>query len=158
MDRDAALDLIDQLRVAVPEEVRHAKRINQESERILEKAHEEAQEIVARAQEQAALLIDERGLTEAAQEQSRRIIAQAELDAEDVRRGADDYASDILGNLQASVAGTLRSIERGLGLLDERRAAYEPAPADTGDYPAADGYADNRPHDDEDVPAPAPRR
>ena len=62
VDQNAALGLIDELRVAVPEEVRAAKRINAEGERIIEKAQEEAERIVARAQEQAAFLIDERGL------------------------------------------------------------------------------------------------
>ena len=64
VDQNAALGLIDELRVAVPEEVRAAKRINSEGERIIEKAQDEAERIVAKAQEQAAFLIDERGLTE----------------------------------------------------------------------------------------------
>ena len=75
VDQNAALGLIDELRVAVPEEVRAAKRINSEGERIIEKAQEEAERIVAKAQEQAAFLIDERGLTQAADEESRTIIA-----------------------------------------------------------------------------------
>ena len=81
VDQAAALDLIDELRVAVPEEVRAAKRINSEGERIIEKAQEEAERIVARAQEQAAFLIDERGLTPAAEDESRRIIGEAEGEA-----------------------------------------------------------------------------
>src|SRR5512140_1275550 len=96
IDRDAALNLIDELRVAVPEEVRAAKRINQEGERIIEKAQEEAERIVARAQEQAAFLIEERGLTEAADAESRRIVGQAEDEADEVRRGADEYAASVL--------------------------------------------------------------
>ena len=146
VDRDAALTLIDELRVAVPEEVRAAKRINSEGERIIEKAQEEAERIVARAQEQAAFLIGERGLTEAAEVESRRIIALAEDDADDVRRGADDYASGVLGALQTEVERTLRGIDRGIAMLDERRAAYvpEPAPADEpgpADAPAVDDDA-----------------
>jgi cell division septum initiation protein DivIVA len=132
IDRDAALNLIDELRVAVPEEVRAAKRINQEGERIIEKAQEEAERIVARAQEQAAFLIEERGLTEAAEAQSRDIIAIAEDDAADIRRGADEYAESVLGGLEADVNRTLRSIERGIAMLEERRAAATAAPADDG--------------------------
>ena len=124
IDRDAALNLIDELRVAVPEEVRAAKRINQEGERIIEKAQEEAERIVARAQEQAAYLIEERGLTEAAEDESRRIIAAADDEAAMVRNGADDYAAGVLASLEAEVTRTLRGIERGLAMLDERRAAY----------------------------------
>ena len=96
IDRDAALNLIDELRVAVPEEVRAAKRINSEGERIIEKAQEEAERIVARAQEQAAFLIEERGLTEAADAESRQIIAVAEDEAAGVRQGADEYAAGVL--------------------------------------------------------------
>ena len=119
----AALDLIDQLRVAVPEEVRAAKRTNAEGERIIEKAQDEAERTIARAQEQAAFLIEERGLTETAQEESRRIVAGAEADADEIRRGADEYAASVLIGLEGDLVRTLQSIKKGVALLDERRAA-----------------------------------
>ena len=125
IDREAALNLIDELRVAVPEEVRAAKRINSEGERIIEKAQEEAERIVARAQEQAAFLIDERGLTQQAEAESRRIVSEAEADAEEVRRGADEYAVNVLVGLEGDVVKTLQSIKKGIAMLDERRAAIE---------------------------------
>jgi vacuolar-type H+-ATPase subunit E/Vma4 len=107
--------------VAVPEEVRAAKRINSEGERIIEKAQEEAERIVAKAQEQAAFLIDERGLTQQAEAESRRIIGEADADAEDVRRGADEYAVGVLVGLEGDVVKTLQSIKKGIELLDSRR-------------------------------------
>ena len=111
------------MRVAVPEEVRAAKRINAEGERIIEKAQEEAERVIARAQEQAAFLISERGLTQAADEESRRIIARAEGDADEIRRGADEYAVSVLVGLEGDVVKTLQAIKKGIALLDERRAA-----------------------------------
>lgn len=123
VDRDAVLDLIDQLRVAVPEEVHAAKRINAEGERIIEKANEEAGRIAARAQEQAAYLIDERGLTEMAQAEGRRIVEEAQRVADDVRLGADEYAAEILEGLESEVRKALAGIEKGIGVLDMRRAA-----------------------------------
>jgi hypothetical protein len=144
IDRDAALNLIDELRVAVPEEVRAAKRINQEGERIIEKAQEEAERTIARAQEQAAFLINERGLTEAAEVESRRIIALAEDEAAGVRGGADDYAAGVLAGLEADVTRTLRSIERGISMLDQRRGR---GPAEVG------GELDGAEPDGYDVPA-----
>ncbi len=137
----------------MPEEVRAAKRINQEGERIIDKAQEEAERIVGRAQEQAAYLIDERGLTEAAEDQSRRIIAAAEDDAAQVRQGADDYAAGVLSALEAEVGRTLGGIQRGISMLEERRAASRPEPepdtAAIDDGYAPDGY-------DDDVEAGAP--
>ena len=125
VDQNAALGLIDELRVAVPEEVRAAKRINAEGERIIEKAQEEAERIVARAQEQAAFLIGERGLTQAAEAQSRVIISDARRDADEIRKGADEYAVGVLVGLEADVTKTLESIRNGIDLLDGRRASLD---------------------------------
>jgi hypothetical protein len=132
VDQTAALDLIDELRHAIPEEVQSARRISAEGERIIERAQREAEEIIARAQEQAAFLIEERELTRAAQEESARILEQADADAEEVRRGADEYAASILITLEGEVVRTLQGIKRGIALLDERRAQLrmpEPDPA-----------------------------
>jgi cell division septum initiation protein DivIVA len=125
VDQNAALGLIDELRVAVPEEVRAAKRINAEGERIIEKAQDEAERIVARAQEQAAFLIDERGLTQSADAQSQVIIGDAHRDADEIRKGADEYAVGVLVGLEDDVTKTLQSIKKGIELLDGRRASLD---------------------------------
>jgi len=129
VDQTAALDLIDELRHAIPEEVQSARRISAEGERIIERAQREAEEIIARAQEQAAFLIEERELTRAAQEESARILEQADVDAEEVRRGADEYAASILIALEGEVVRTLQGIKRGIALLDERRAQLRQEPS-----------------------------
>lgn len=135
IDQARALDLLDQLRVAVPEEVRQAKRISEETERIVERAHEEAERILARAQEQAAFLIEERELTRAAEIKSQEIIAQGERDGDDIRRGADEYAQSVLIHLEGECIKALQSIKRGLALLDERhQPAIESLEVDEPEY------------------------
>jgi hypothetical protein len=156
VDKDAVLDLIDQLRVAVPEEVHAAKRINAEGERIIEKANEEAARIAARAQEQAAYLIGERGLTEAAEAEGRRMLDQAQRVADDVRLGADEYAAEILEGLESEVRKALAGIEKGIGVLDMRRADLrgDDALATTGGDAADD---DERLGDDDDDDGTRPK-
>jgi len=148
LDQNAALGLVDELRVAIPEEIRAAKRINSEGERIIEKAQEEAETIVARAQEQAAFLIEERGLTQAAEEESRRILDRTHLEAEGIRQGADEYAASILGKLEGEVDRTLHSIRKGIAVLDSRNP---PEGDEDGPVVPADGYA----ADEDFQPAPA---
>lgn len=134
VDRDAILDLVDQLRVAIPEEVRAAKRINSEGERIIEKAEEEASRIVSRAQEQAAFLIGERGLLELAEAEGRKIIAAADVAAEETRSGADDYAFGLLETLETEVGKALAGVQKGIAVLDDRRAELATdMPVDAGD-------------------------
>ncbi len=142
VDKDAVLDLIDQLRVAVPEEIHAAKRINAESERIVEKANEESARITARAQEQATYLIGEKGLTEAAQAEGRQIVAEAAAAADDTRAGADEYAAQILETLEGEVRKALAGIEKGIDVLEARQAELRPveaiAPADGEEKPLDD--------------------
>jgi len=151
VDQNAALGLIDELRVAVPEEVRAAKRINAEGERIIEKAQEEAERIVAKAQEQAAFLIDERGLTQAAEGQSREIIDAAHRDADEIRRGADEYAVSVLVGLEGDVVKTLQSIKKGIALLDERRATLGTDGAEADEESGGESW------EDEAEPSPTTR-
>ena len=126
IDQARALDLLDQLRVAVPEEVRAAKRINDETERIVERAQEEAERIIARAQEQAAFLIEERELTRAAEARSQEILEEGRREADEIRRGADQYAQATLVKLEGECVRALQSIRRGLALLDERVPGGQP--------------------------------
>lgn len=129
VDQVSALDLIDQLRVAVPEEIRQAKRINEETTRLVERAQEEAERVLARAQEQAAFLIEERELTRAAQLRSQQIVAQGDRDADEIRRGADQYAASVLVRLEGECVKALQSIRRGISMLDERHDGEGAKPA-----------------------------
>ena len=139
VDKDAVLELIDQLRVAVPEEIHAAKRINAESERIVEKANDESARITARAQEQATFLIGERGLTEAAQAEGRQIIAEAHDVADGVRLGADAYAAKILSSLEAEVHKALAEIEKGINVLEHRKAELQGEPEEPEPAAHAEG-------------------
>ena len=145
IDRDAALNLIDELRVAVPEEVRAAKRINPEGERIIEKAQEEAERIVARAQEQAAYLIEERGLTEAAEDESRRIIADGR--GRGGRRSATAPTSTPPACSAASRPTSRRTLQRHRAR--PRRCSTSAAP------PTSQAQEPRRVDDEDDVDAPA---
>ncbi|MEO8207669.1 MAG: ATPase [Chloroflexota bacterium] len=154
VDRDQILDLVDQLRVAIPEEVRAAKRINAEGERIMEKADEEAGRIISRAQEQAAFLIGERGLLERAEAEGLAIIDEARTAAEGTRAGADDYALGLLETLEVEVGKALAGVQKGIAVLDDRRAELAEAGVEASfDDEAEDenaGYEDDATDDEGD--------
>jgi hypothetical protein len=127
LDQATVLELIDQLRVSVPEEVRQARRITEEATRVVERAKDEADTVIARAQEQAAQMLEERELVRAAQQRAGELIEAAQAEAREVRRGADEYAAGVLIRLEGECIKALTSIKRGIDMLDER---YRPAPTD----------------------------
>lgn len=127
LDQAALLDLIDQLRVAIPEEVRQARRINQETDRVLAHAREEAERIIAAAQEQAALLLQEHSIIGQAEARAEEITGRAQQRAEETMRGADQYAADVLLRLKGDLDRTLSIVQKSLDVLEERKP--EPAEA-----------------------------
>jgi hypothetical protein len=122
LEQAAILDVIDQLRIAIPEEVRQARKINQEQERVLTRAREEAEQIIGAAQEQAALLLQDQSILRQAESRAQEIEGAAGSKAEDTMRGADQYAADVLVRLESDLVKTLSIIKKSLEVLEERRA------------------------------------
>ena len=122
LEQAAILDVIDQLRVAIPEEVRQARRINQESDRVLSKAREEAEQIIGAAQEQAALLLQDQSILREAETKAQELLEKAHAKSDETMSGADQYAADVLVRLDSDLVKTLSVIRKSLEVLEERRA------------------------------------
>ena len=137
LDQAAILELIDQLRAAVPPEVSQARRVTEEAGRITERAREESEAIIARAQEQAARMLEERELVTMAKQRAGEIIETATREASEIRRGADEYAAGVLIRLEGECIKALTSIKRGIDMLDERYRP--PRPAGDDDTTPANG-------------------
>lgn len=147
LEQAAVLELIDQLRISVPDEVRQAKRITEEASRITDRAREEGDAVIARAQEQAAQMLEERELVRMAQQRAGEILEAANGEAAEVRRGADEYAAGVLIRLEGECIKALTSIKRGIDMLDERHRI--------GRAPAGDGAAPSgEPEPTEAAPRP----
>lgn len=121
------LQLIDQMRAAVPEEIKQARRLNQERERILALAQAEASRIIAAAREEADRLINDEEMMQQASERAAEIEREAEERALRLRDGADAYAAETLRgleeqltSLEVQIGHTILSIRKGLETLTER--------------------------------------
>lgn len=130
IDEDECLDIIDQLRIAVPEEIKQSRRITQEKDRILAQAKEEADRITHMARDESTRMADMSEVVKTAQARSQAIMAQAEVDAKSTRAGADDYANQVLIELQqrldeltARVATLQGTVHNGLRMLNEKRGS-----------------------------------
>ena len=77
VDERECLDIVDQMRIVVPEEIKQARRLSQDRDRIVGQAQEEAERVIARAHEQADRLMDERGVLDLAHEREREIVEEA---------------------------------------------------------------------------------
>ncbi|HEY58006.1 MAG TPA: ATPase [Anaerolineae bacterium] len=119
VDEDRFLDLIDQMRVTIPEEVRKAQQLLAQRERILAQAKEEAQRTIQLAQQKREEMLSEHRLVEEAQRKAAQIIAQAEAEAERIRREADRYALESLEKLAVQLDRMLTEVQNGIRVLQE---------------------------------------
>lgn len=117
--------LLDQMRISIPDEVRRAERVIRERDRTKAQAQEEAERIIDLARQEAAQLAAEHVIVRKAEEQAAAVREQAIHDAEDVAVGADEYAFDVLCDLEQELKRALTVIENGIRAVEARRAKEE---------------------------------
>jgi DNA repair exonuclease SbcCD ATPase subunit len=130
VDEDKFLDIIDQMRIAIPEEVKKAQQLYSQKDRLLAQAQEEATRTLELARQKAGELVEKEALVVDAQRRAAQIIDQSRAEAEDVKIGADQYSQEALTGLVAELERLLNQARNGLMILEQNRP---PAPTSKKD-------------------------
>jgi len=99
IDEDKVFVLINRIRAAMPEEIKQARQISKEREKILSQAQEEADAMLEDARQKVEQMIVESEILAAAEREAGRILQEAEIRASETRAGADHYAGDVLSRV-----------------------------------------------------------
>ena len=127
VDEDKMLELIDQMRIAIPEEVKKAQQIVAQRDRVMAQAQEESNRTLQLARDKADQLAQKDIITQEAQRRAEQILAQARAEAEGIRAEADNYALDILMQLQDQIAKVSNQVNNGVRVLQEDQLRKTPA-------------------------------
>jgi F0F1-type ATP synthase membrane subunit b/b' len=125
VDEDRMLDIIDQMRVAVPDEVKKAQQLLAQRDRILAQAQEEANRTIAIAREKSDQLVERDAIVQAAQARADQITAQAHLDGDKTRQEADQYVVESLTKLEVELDRILNQVRNGIRALQHEKANPE---------------------------------
>ena len=142
IDRRKLLDLIDQMRVAAPMELREAQELLAQKDEVLLKAREESQLLVARAQQDVEMRLTDNEVVKAADVKAEEILRQAEAQAESMLREteerirsrfgtaetvaaqqmeeADRYTLEMLHKLESQLSAFLGSVRAGVDSMEEK--------------------------------------
>ena len=126
VDEDRMLDLIDQMRVAIPDEMKKAQQLLAQRDRILAQTQEEATRTLALAREKSDQMVERDSIVEAAKARADQIIAQAQDDIVDIRQDADNYVLDTLTGLEIEMDRALTQIRNGIMLLQREKGEVQP--------------------------------
>lgn len=117
IDRDAAFDVIDQMRQTIPEELKQARWIVKERQAMLDEARNESDRILKQAQEEAARMISEEEVTKRAEQRGTEVLEEARRREREVRLGAEDYADEVLASLEENLGRLIEAVQRGRSQL-----------------------------------------
>lgn len=119
VDEERALELIDQMRISIPEEIEKAARVIAQRDRILAEAHEEAARIVQENRMKAETMLDEDATVRAAQARAENIREQARQEAHRITSEADTYVMSLLSQLEQQLVGDLNQVRNGITALQQ---------------------------------------
>ncbi len=128
LDEERALEIIDQMRISIPDEIERAARTIQQRDRVLAEANEEAARIVQQARQHSEDLIDEQEMVKQAKVRAEFVIEQANLEADKITQEADHYVLAQLSQLEQQFAHTLDEVRNGIHLMQHQEPdQVEPA-------------------------------
>jgi cell division septum initiation protein DivIVA len=123
VDADRCFQLIDQMVLAIPEEIKKAQRIQQEHDRILAQAKEDADHLRELAREEAGHLADDTAVMSIAQSRAQAIEERARREVERMRADADVYALDTLMRLRDEIDHITAVVSNGVSKLQSEQSA-----------------------------------
>ncbi|NPV86020.1 MAG: ATPase [Anaerolineae bacterium] len=121
VDEDRMLDIIDQMRVSIPEEIKKAQQLLAQRDRLLAQAQEEGNRTIALAREKSEQLINNSEIAQAAHARAEQIIEQARIEAERIRREADDYVLNTLSQIELELERYLGQVRNGIRTIQTEK-------------------------------------
>ncbi len=114
VDKDEILEVIKEIRLKLPDELKQAKWVKEERQRILVEAQKEADGIVKEAENRIISMIDEHEITRKAYEQKNEIIESANDMSREISEGTKEYADNLLSATEEVLTTTLANIRKGM--------------------------------------------
>lgn len=113
-------DIIDELRAALPDELKQARWIVKERHEMIDEAEKEANRVIEEARHRAEDMTKDMEIVKLAEKRANEIIESAQAREREVRLGAEDYADEMLANLEVNLGKLLTAVQRGRDRLQGR--------------------------------------
>ena len=130
VNEDDLYDVLDQIRISIPQEIKEAKRTEAERERILAHAQEEANRLVDMAKEKVMTAVDGHEVTDEAKSHANQLLLQTQREAQQLKDDADQYVADHLSDLEEHLLKLLTTVRNGIRHVQEQpTASGNPTPS-----------------------------
>ncbi len=111
VDREEILEIIKEMRLKLPDDLKQAKWVKEERQKILMEAQKEANNVVKEAESKISALVDEHEISRQAYDQANEIISNAQKNAKEIRLGTREYADSILNKVEEILKEALEVVQ-----------------------------------------------
>jgi vacuolar-type H+-ATPase subunit H len=111
--RAELLEVLDEARVALPQDFAHAQDLLATRDAIIEEGRVSAEQLVAMAREEVARMVEQTSIVHAARDESQRILDEARATAERERTEVENYIDSRLATLEVILSKTMDAVSRG---------------------------------------------
>ena len=139
VDRDEMLDILDELRSALPVELKRAQELLAAREKFVDDAKREVDRMMRQAELDAKTKVADSEVLYAAKEKARQIVAKAEERSRQLYQVANEYAEDALARTEEAVQAALDEVRQSRVQFRSASAAKMQAQRDKLDGKAAEG-------------------
>jgi cell division septum initiation protein DivIVA len=127
INKDEILDLLNEVKIRMPEELRAARWLLKEREEFLEKVKREGEDLLDEARGQAERMVQRTEVVKAAEQRGRQIVERAEARARQMRHEAEDFVDTKLGSFEAALERITAQVVAG---REKLQAVATPRPED----------------------------
>jgi hypothetical protein len=117
VDEERMLQLIDEMRVTIPEEIKKAQQVLAQRDRVLAQAQEEANRTIAIAREKSDQLVERDSIVQAAQARADQVMVQARGEVDKSRKEVDVYVLEQLTHLEVELDRIINQVRNGITTL-----------------------------------------
>ena len=112
LERDRLLDMLDELRAQLPADIKMAQDIVEKRNELIAAGKREAETLRKKAEDAARQMISETEIVVAARKRAKEIVGNAEIQARELRRVANEYCEDALKRTEETLGGTLDGVRK----------------------------------------------
>ena len=122
LERDELMDIVQDLKLKLPDDLKQAKWIKEDRQRILNEAQTEADDIIKAANEKGISMIYEHEITQQAMEQARQIIDKAKAEAKEIIDSSYNYADRLLETVEKVSVSSMKELEQCISIVRSNRS------------------------------------
>lgn len=122
LEKDELLDVLQEIKLKLPDDLKQAKWVKEERQRILQEAQAEADNLIKTAEDKIIAMVNENEITKKAIVQGNQIIENARSNAQQVSDSSYNYADNLLETVEKVVMTSMKDLEQCINIVRNNRS------------------------------------